>query len=82
MIPDDFFGPAIQRSRQKRGIQIKEACRRAGLFPFYWRWIEAGKVELRLATFAKMAKGLETTPYQLMREIEFQAALMLHSGKS
>lgn len=75
MDPNFSFGEAIKHSRLKRGIDIKEASWRAGLFPFYWKWLEEGKVKLRLVAFAKMAKGLETTPYQLMREIEYRAAL-------
>jgi transcriptional regulator with XRE-family HTH domain len=60
-----MFSLFIQKGREKRGQSVEEAARLAGMEPFEWAAVEAGRVPETAEQLRSMAGALEFSDAQL-----------------
>jgi transcriptional regulator with XRE-family HTH domain len=64
----DILIKRLRELRKKTGLTQEQFAERIGLSYKYYQQIELGnKRELRLSTLDRLAKGLETEPWRLIR---------------
>ena len=63
------FGLAVQRRRRELGISQEEAAERIGIHRTYFADVERGSRNIGLLNVVAVAKGLESTPSMLLKNI-------------
>ena len=64
------FGLAVQRQRRELGISQEEAAERIGIHRTYFADVERGTRNIGLLNIVAVAKGLESTPSMLLKDIQ------------
>jgi len=63
------FGLAVQRRRRELGISQEEAAARIGIHRTYFADVERGARNIGLRNVVAVARGLESTPSMLLKNI-------------
>jgi transcriptional regulator with XRE-family HTH domain len=75
------FGREIRRRRQALGMTLEQLAERAGLTPNYVGSVEMGRRDPSLSTIFALAKGLQSSPPELLGGLGEQSSLAVEAGR-